>query len=349
MVMKLLRWRRKAGVKAMTLATLRSATQSVGNASLGRRPLYLSLLVAIACGVASGEERGPRSLEKQSPGRSRASERSIRVNVSLVLVPVTITDRMGRIVDSLERNNFRIFEDGVSQHITSFSKEDVPCSSGLLFDVSGSMIDKMAKAHEAARAFLQSANAEGEFFLITFSDRPSVEVELTSDLKAIQNRLLFVKHGGSTALVDAAYLGLDRMRFAHHTRKALLIVSDGGDNNSRYSEQELRKFAEEADVQIHGIGIHDNPRSQEEMNGSLLLDNLAKATGGLHLETRNINELPKMAAKIGIALRSQYVIGYYSSSGPNGGKWRRIRVALEAPRQFPGLQVYARGGYSTAE
>jgi Ca-activated chloride channel homolog len=329
--------------------TRKSATQRIGKASLGRRPLYLNVLVVIACGVASGEERGPRFLEQESPARSRTSERSIRVNVSLVLVPVTITDRMGRIVDSLERNNFRIFEDGRWQQIVSFSKEDVPCSAGLLFDVSGSMIDKMAKAHEAARAFLGSANAECEFFLITFADRPTVAVELTTDLKAIQNRLLFVKHGGSTALVDAVYLGLDRMRFAHHARKALLIVSDGGDNNSRYSEQELRRFVEEAGVQIHGIGIHDNPRAQEEMHGSFLLDNLAKATGGLHLETRNINELPEMAAKIGMALRSQYVLGYYSSSGPNGGKWRRIRVALEIPQQVPGLHVYSRGGYSTAE
>jgi Ca-activated chloride channel family protein len=270
---------------------------------------------------------------------------SIRVDVNLVLVAATVTDEMGRVVQGLGRENFKIFEDRTPQQIVSFSNEDIACSIGVVLDVSGSMNDKISKARLAIRALLDTANPQDEAFLITFADRPSLEIPFTSDVATIEDRAQFARSGGSTALIDAVYLALRHMRSARNSRKALLVISDGGDNNSRYSKGELRNFAMEADVQIHAVGIHDNPRASEEMNGTFLLEELTRITGGEHFIIRNIRELPDIAGKIGVALHEQYVIGYYPPADSRDGKWHRLQVKLALPKFLPPLQVYARSGY----
>ncbi len=184
---------------------------------------------------------------------------------------------------------------------------------------------------------------------MTFADRPSIKVDFTSNFTAIQDRLLFANAKGATALIDAVYLALQRMRSAHNPRKALLIVSDGGDNHSRYSERDLEALAQESDVQINAIGIHDNPRFSEEMYGTDLLEGLTKMSGGPHFIIRDINELSDVAAKIGEALRAQYVLGYYPPANATPGKWRKIKVKLVPPKGLPSLQVYARTGYYAPE
>jgi Ca-activated chloride channel family protein len=304
------------------------------------------VIMTTALIAAFGQEGGPRLLENvvRPPARQHA-EHAIRVDVNLVLVPVTVTDRKGRVVNGLERDNFQVFDEAIAQQIVSFSNEDVPTSVGLVLDVSGSMAHKMSKARLAARAFLDTLNPADETFLMTFSDQPKMEVDFTSNPADIQNGFLFAKAGGSTALVDAVYLALRRMRSARNPRKALLVISDGGDNSSRYSEKELRRVAVEADVQIHAVGIHDSPGAPEEMNGPYLLDGLAKLTGGQHFLIRDASELTDVAAKIGVALHDQYVIGYYPPSNSLAEKWRKIRVTMAVPKGLPALQVYARSGY----
>ena len=265
--------------------------------------------------------------------------------MNLVLVPVTVTDEMGRIVSGLRRDNFSIYDDKQQQRIMSFSSEDAPFSVGLVFDTSGSMRDKMDKARLGARAFWQAANPEDEAFLVTYSNRAELQVGFTRDFANIQSALLFAAPKGTTALIDAVYLAMRRLKSAHNSRKALLAISDGGDNNSRYSKGELLRYAKEADVQIYGIGIHGGPKSPEEMSGPERLEELADATGGQHFMVGSANELPDIAARIGVALHDQYAIGYQPPDGAEPGKWRRIRVRLQAPKGLPTLRVFARTGY----
>ena len=311
----------------------------------------LLLTVAAFCAtnvsspLASAQPSGPRLLE-ESANRHRHDQKddAIRVEVRLVLVPVTVTDALGRIVHGLARESFKLYEDRVLQPITSFSSVDTPASVGLVFDLSGSMGDKIDEARRAANAFWGTANPDDEVFLVTFADRAELQMGFTTDFAEVQDKLLFARAHGKTALIDGIQLAMRQLRKARNSRRALLVVSDGGDNNSRLSESELLSIAREADVQIYGIGIHDNPRAPEEAGGTMLLEKLSQATGGLHFVVRNPDDLRDIAAKIGVALHDQYLIGYYPPPGPEG-KWREIRVQIAAPKQWPRLQVYARRGY----
>ena len=314
------------------------------------RVAWLSTNVAVALslvmpGRALTQQAGPRLMENVRAKPREEHGSAIKVDVNLVLVPVTVRDEMGRIVSGLQRSNFIAYDDGQLQPISSFSSVDAPFSVGLVFDTSGSMRGKMDTARLAAKAFWQSANPEDEAFLVVFSDRPELQVDFTSDFAEIQNGLLFAAAKGKTALIDAIHLAMRHLRSAHNSRRALLVITDGGDNNSRFSKGELLRFAREADVQIYGVGIHDGPGSLEEMGGPQLLEELAAATGGQHFMVRGVNELPDIAARIGVALHEQHLIGYPAPRGAEPGKWRRIRILLQIPKVLRGLRVYARTGY----
>ena len=246
----------------------------------------------------------------------------------------SVTDPLGRLVTGLEQENFRVFEDGVEQEIVHFSSEDVPVSIGVIFDMSGSMADKIDKSRQAAVQFFRTANPQDEFFLVDFNDRAQLISPFTASVDDLQNRLMYTGAHGLTALFDGVYLGLSQMRGAHNTKKALLIISDGGDNHSRYSETEVRKFVQEADVQIYAIGLFepDGGPTPEERDGPWLLGDLTKMTGGRDVCGANVNELPDIATKISMELRNQYVLGYRPSQRAHDGKWRKIKVKLTRPR-----------------
>src|SRR5581483_7088852 len=183
-------------------------------------------------------------------------------DVDLVLVSVTITDPMNRLVTGLEKDNFTVMEGDRTQEIRHFSSEDAPISLGVIFDVSGSMSDKMQKAREAVVEFFKTANPQDEFFMITFSDKPDLLADFTKSIEDIQGKLVYTLPKGRTALLDAIYMGVAKMKDAQHQKKALLIISDGGDNRSRYTEGEIKNMVKEADVQIYAIGIFDrDPRT----------------------------------------------------------------------------------------
>jgi Ca-activated chloride channel family protein len=249
----------------------------------------------------------------------------------------------------MEKENFRVFEDGVEQEVITMSSEDVPISIGLIFDMSGSMSDKVDKARQAAVQFMRTANPLDQFFLVSFNDRAELTSGFTSSVEELQNRMMFTASRGRTALLDAVYLGLSQMRGAHNAKRALLIISDGGDNHSRYSENDIRNFLKEADCQLYAIGIYDdiNRRSgtPEELNGPSLLSEMTEMTGGRTFPVGNIGELPDIAAKIGMELRNQYVLGYKPSNATHNGTWRKIKVKLRPPRGLPPLSVYAKTGY----
>ena len=275
-----------------------------------------------------------------------AHVRPLKVDVDLVLVPVTITDPMNRLVTGLDKENFQLYEGNSSQEIRTFSSEDAPVSLGVIFDSSGSMSSKMDRAKDAVIEFFKTANPQDEFFMITFSDEPETVSDFTSSVDEIQNKLVFAVPRHRTALLDAIYMGVSKMRQAKFAKKALLIISDGGDNHSRYTEGEIKSLVKEADVMIYAIGIYDRYASaMEERLGPQLLSDITELTGGRAFTIDNPNDLGDVATKIGVELRNQYVLGYRPSKVVRDGKWRKIKVKLLPPKGLPPLRVYARTGY----
>ena len=274
---------------------------------------------------------------------------NIRIDSNLVLIPVTVTDPLNRFVTGLDRENFKVFEDKKEQSVTQFSSEDAPLSVGVIFDCSGSMGSKLQKSRLAVAQFFKTANPEDEFFLVQFNDSADLIQPFTRNLEEVQNRLTFTQPKGRTALLDAIYLGLHEMKKGKNARKALLVISDGGDNNSRYTEPEIKNLVKEADVQIYAIGIYEpiasRGRTTEEAQGQGLLTEIAEQTGGRQYPVDNLNELPDIAAKIGVELRNQYVLGYAPQNQEHDGKYRHVVVKLVQPRGLPLLRAFWRQGY----
>ena len=269
-----------------------------------------------------------------------------KVDVDMVLVPVTITDPLNRLVTGLDKENFALFEGKEPQDIKTFSSEDAPVSLGVIFDMSGSMSSKIERAREAVVEFFKTANPQDEFFMIAFADKPEQVADFTSSIEDIQGKLVYTVPKGRTALLDAIYLGISKMRQAKYTKKALLIISDGGDNHSRYTEGEIKSLVKEADVLIYAIGIYDHYfPTEEERLGPALLSEITEVTGGRAFTIDNPNDLADVATKIGIELRNQYVLGYRPKNIARDGKWRKIKVRLIPPKGLPPLRVYAKTGY----
>jgi Ca-activated chloride channel homolog len=270
----------------------------------------------------------------------------IKVDVNLVLVPVSIVDPMNRQVTGLDKHNFVLFEGRKRQELLHFSTEDAPVSLGAIFDVSGSMANKIERAREAVLEFFKTANPQDEFFMIAFADKPAEVTDFTQSVEDIQGRLVYTVPKGRTALLDAIYLGLGEMREAKYGKKALLIISDGGDNHSRYTESEIKNLVKESDVQIYAIGIYDHYfPTEEERLGPQLLSDITELTGGRAFSIDNPNDLADVATKIGRELRNQYVLGYRPTNPVHDGKWHKIRVKLTLPKGLPPLRVYAKTGY----
>ncbi|HEY7354619.1 MAG TPA: VWA domain-containing protein [Terriglobales bacterium] len=270
----------------------------------------------------------------------------VKSKVNLVLVPVTVTDPMNRLVTGLDKENFQVFEGKERQEVRNFSSEDAPVSLGVIFDMSGSMSSKIERAREAVIEFFKTANPQDEFFLVAFADKPEEVSDFTQSIDDVQGKLVFTVPKGRTALLDAIYLGISKMREAKYPKKALLIISDGGDNHSRYTEGEIKSLVKEADVMIYSIGIYDHYfQTEEERLGPALLSDISDLSGGRSFTIDNPNDLADVATKIGIELRNQYVLGYRPKNPGHDGKWHKIKVKLLPPKGLPPLHVYARTGY----
>jgi VWFA-related protein len=290
---------------------------------------------------------------RESSGRTVAEEKdrasaNFSVNSNLVLIPVLVTDREERLVTGLHREHFRIWDNKVEQVITHFASDDLPVSTGLVFDCSGSMGSKLKKSHAAVAQFLAAANPEDEFSLVKFSDQAELAERFTSRTEDIENRVMFTVARGRTALLDAIALSMSEMKHARHARKAILIISDGGDNSSRYTVNEVKRMVREGDVQIYAIGIMDplplRTRSPEEMAGAALLSDISEQTGGRLFEIADVNELPDVAVRIGTALRHEYVLGYAPDAAQDG-KYHHVQVKVVQPKGLPALRTSFRTGY----
>ncbi len=287
----------------------------------------------------------PAPLEGNAAMKARANER-IRVDVNLVLIPLTVTDPLNRLVTGLDKNEFFLYENNQLQTIKSFSSEDAPVSIGIIFDLSGSMTNKINRARDSINEFLHTANPQDEFFVIGFNDRPELISDFTSSPDEIEARLMTVRPGKRTALLDAIYFGLNKMKQARNERKALLVVSDGGDNRSRYTENEVKNLVRESDVEIYSIGIFDQyAATPEERTGPLLLSEVSDETGGQLFKVDDVADMGDIATKISAELRNQYVLGYKPTDAKRDGKWRKVKVKLVPPPGLPPLTVHARTGY----
>jgi Ca-activated chloride channel homolog len=271
---------------------------------------------------------------------------AIRMDVNLVLVPMTVTDPMNRLVTGLEKENFAIFDNNLGQTIKTFSTEDAPVTIGIVFDLSGSMTSKFPRARKALSEFMRTSNPQDEFFVVGFNDRPAVIVDYTSDVDDVEARMVMVKPENRTALIDAVYLAVNKLKMAKYERKALLIISDGGDNRSRYSENELRRVVRESDVQVYAIGIFDTyAPTIEEQTGPILLNDICEMTGGRMFRVAEMGDMGDIASRISAELRNEYVIGYRPSEVKHDGNWRKLKVRLIPPPGLPSLDVHYRQGY----
>jgi len=246
----------------------------------------------------------------------------------------------------LDKDSFQVYEGKEKQAIQTVSREDSPVSVGILLDTSGSMSGKIERAREAVGVLLATANPQDDFFLITFADTAELAVDSTSSVEDIQSHLLTKQPQGSTALLDAIYLGVSQMRRAKYARKALLIISDGGDNHSRYRERDIRSALREADVLVYAIGIYDRYFAAiEEQIGPALLSEVSEDTGGRMFTVDNPRDMPDIAAEISLELRNQYVLGYHPITPKYDGKWQKIKVRLLLPKGLPRCDSRAKQGY----
>ena len=307
-------------------------------------------LPAVCLGVLfslSANRADPRHHHPPRPSRNTEPQAVLRTDSSLVVIPAWVTTAAGASVTSLNRENFHVIEDNVEQPIAYFTRDDAPLSIGLLFDISGSMRNKMEKASESVAAFFKTANTEDEFFLVEFSDRAKLTMPFTPDSGAIYSRIARTRPFGRTSLLDAIDLGLKHMKKARHSRKAIVIISDGGDNWSWHTARQIRNALLESDVQLYAMGIFDPELSKspaENRKGPALLDELAGQTGGRHYPVEDLNDLPAISAKIGTDLRNEYLLGYYPTDSRDG-KYHHVKVNLALPDGMPPLRANYRRGY----
>jgi Ca-activated chloride channel family protein len=296
-------------------------------------------LGAIVC-VSGQVSIEPRA--RRVPKEPVARPGTLRTETKLVLVPVTVTDARSRPVVGLEKEHFRIFDNKVEQTITAFSMEDEPVAVGFVFDTSGSMGGTLGAARSAAQQFFINGEPDDEYCLVEFDSRPRLVVPLTGDTHELEYQLMFTHSGGSTALLDAVYLALTEMRKSKKTKKALVIISDGGDNHSRYSEREVKNLLRETDTLIYSVATGG------DWAGENLLKRIAEETGGLLLRAEAA-DYSDIAKKIVIDLRNRYVLGYVPQDRQTDGKYHRVQVQLLPPRGLVGIRAHWRLGYYAPE
>jgi Ca-activated chloride channel homolog len=302
-----------------------------------RRAALLALL--------SGLGRAQTVRKRPAPSKEEKPTGTLRVDTSLVLIPVTVNDPLNRPVTGLEKENFRIFDEKVEQTIAQFAMDDEPVAVGLVFDTSGSMGEKLRTSRLAARSFFRTSNEdEDEYFLVEFDSAPRLVVPMTKNTGEIETQLLYSKSKGSTALLDALLLAIHEMRKSKKRKKALLVISDGGDNHSRYTPAEAQRIIRESDILIYAIGVFGGASTGEEYGGPMLLSKIAEGTGG-RLYEAVAAELPDIARKIGIDLRNRYVLGFSPTHQARDGKYHRVEVRIVPPRGLPKLHAHWRTGY----
>ena len=263
----------------------------------------------------------------------------IQLQARLVSMTVTVSDPLGRFVTGLEKRNFQVFDDGVKQEITHFSDDDAPLTLGIIYDVSGSMGDLTSRSFQTLRRFFDTSHQDDEYFIIAFNDRARLVQDFTTSPSEIMSRVIFVKAKGSTALYDGVYLGIEKARQGRHQKKALLIISDGEENSSRYSGRELREMLKESDVPVYAIGI------SQLYAGMGTLQSLSGWSGGMTFAPADEPQTRDIYTRIALMLRHQYAIGFYPTDAASTVDWHKVRINVNAPRGLGRLSLNYKKGY----
>jgi Ca-activated chloride channel homolog len=318
-----------------------------------RARTWASYLVCSLCAVSltvlfSGRAPGQNQETSKEPAKEATAEASFRSSTNLVVIPVSVTDGSNRFVLGLQKGDFQILDDGVEQTISHFSGEDAPLSIGLAFDESGSMDDKLRTSRDAAVQFLETLNVGDEAFLVEFNENVKLTVGFTTHREEVQTALKNAQPGGLTAMLDAVSFSVREMKKAKNPRKAIVIVSDGGDNSSHYTSQQIEALVREADVQIYAMGVFEPTflgLTAAEISGPKLLSEIASQTGGRAFGANRASDLPSVAARIATELRNQYVLGYYPKDQARDGKYHKVEVKLAQPKGISPLKAHWRLGY----
>jgi Ca-activated chloride channel family protein len=272
----------------------------------------------------------------------------LKINVNVVLVPVVVADAMNHPIIGLQKQDFVLTDNDEQEEIQYFSAEDAPISVGLLVDVSKSMTDKVDAEREAISEFFKNANQQDDYFVVAFSSHPEMLTDVTQSIGTIQSKLGAVVPNGSTAMLDAISMAMTRMRSAKYKRRALLIISDGGDNNSHHKYREIKSLVRDSDVEVYAIGLFDTAffKTYEEFMGKKWLSEITDATGGRTVTVDNVSKMGEAAAAISTEMRNQYVLGYRPSNILTDGKRRQIKVRVINPLSSDAqLQAYYKRGY----
>jgi len=322
-----------------------AATQQTPAATATPMPSQSPLIQPVPAAPSSSPATSQQQ-QRRANGQTGNDEHLI-INTDLITLTVTVTDPMGRYVSGLQKNAFAIFDENQPQEIEFFSDDDSPVSVGVIFDVSGSMSgEKVRRAREALRHFIETSHDHDEYFLIGFNQRAQLLLDRTNDGDAVLNKLTFVDTHGSTALYDATYLGVEKVTRGRHPKRAILIISDGQDNNSRYTFSEVRRLLRESDVVVYAVGINTgDPTSSLDAEGEGVLTELAAASGGHAFFPHSSAEMDEVFEKIAVELRHQYSIGYRPSNFVNDGHWHHIKIKVTPPRGLPRLSVRNKPGY----
>lgn len=308
------------------------------------------------CGVSLGGcisafgQHAPGSVNFKPPNNE--PQIIVRERTEIVSLTFTVTDRAGRAVTGLTAQDIEIYEDKVKQRIDHYGAEDAPISVGIVFDVSGSMRDKLEHARDALKAFVESSHQEDDFFMVGFNRRANLLAEFC-DGDGLQRRLSVVGAQGETALYDAVYLGTEKVQQGRHRKRALLVISDGQDNASRYTLDQLRQRLKESDIQLYCVGVgrpglNDKAEQRQVMRGQMILDEISRLTGGRAFFVNSASDLAEATTRVALELRHRYSLGYTPTNHRRDGKWRKIRVRVNRAAWMPELIVRARDGYFAA-
>jgi Ca-activated chloride channel homolog len=320
----------------------------------------LILAVSVLCREALFQEGNndcyaqARSIANAKPGAGlqntdwvvQSRENTLRLRTDIVTVSVSVTDKQNNFVPDLSPQDFEVYEDGIKQDVTFFSDKDIPLNIGILLDTSGSLKQYFNQSLKAVGEFVRTSHRDDDFFFMTFSKKIKVQVE-GDDWDKVTKYLRSAEPEGLTAFYDSVYFGLEKVKQGKYRKRALLLISDGQDNSSRYNYGELMKLVKEADVQIYCIGIGDISSNGGFTSGKDLLEELAGMSGGKSFFPGDANKIEDAVNSIALLLRHQYSVGYYPSNSRSDNSWRKLRVKLHPSRKTQGLRVSAKEGYYT--
>jgi len=302
---------------------------------------FLVLFVAaLTCLLALPDDKTHPRIEGKADDNAPQKGPVFRTGVDLVVIRAAVTDPLNRYVVGLEKQHFKVFDNKMEQTITHFSNDNAPLSVGIIFDVSGSMADNLMAAKNSVVRFLEQGTLQDEYFLVTFNERAALIQDFTPKSEDIRNRIGMVSARGRTALYDAIYAGLQKLSEAHHDKKALVVITDGEDNSSRYTFSDVKEFAKESDAQIYVIG-----EKGDLGYGRSIISEIVSLTGGRAFFPSSLKQIDYYCDLIQTELRNQYVLGYTPNNGLHDGKWRKVKVRLDPPEGLPKLTVRAKEGY----